>query len=696
VSKQDLHALKMRAGRGPFDEWFNGGNKAACAFHETESGTPFELWMGDDGEWRATCHSKCKRTWDAIQFLRERHKLSFGDAVKRLGGGPMQIEPRGSSDGKPAPTAMTADEWRNYGREVEQRDIDRLTASRKDRTASFETFRRLGCRMKDDDWMAFPYQRPESEQFYTVKLRHLDRKKFPQEHCVASNGMFNLAAVNELEDAYVVEGEMDVAIMAEDGFCAVGVVSGSQAKFDVEALKVLSRASRLFIMPDHGGRWRPDDPGEKCMDALQSALAKVQVEDTVYRLQLMDAKDACELASLFPDSFAARITEMSEESLKPWVTREIPRIHQLSKVPPRWLVDRMLPYEGLAEIAGTQGSAKSLLAMMIGRAVANGHFTLFQGLDPAEPPAVAGRELWTNVQTNWFEPVKGMAIKVSERPRTPVLYLDRENPEAEVNRRREQLGIIGGNDFIYWGAWNKNGEPPEPDDPRLLEWARREKGLIIFDSLQQWYGDANENDNTMMGELMRKFQRLARMCAGVLLLHHYRKEADAARGGTVITSIPDMTISLVKEHIGDIDVCKLGEIRFRISSKWTMEYHMRWVRNEDEKPSFGLMPTHWIQVSVKADDMEAEAIRKKDEHEEAVAAFIDKTLSEDPNLTMRAVVDKGREAFTDSRIFMGAGSSPLNKLKKRAADAGWSYDKDREPRWTKGEASKSDPHPMPF
>ena len=606
-------------------------------------------------------------------------RISFTDAIREISGGKItqnvEAFSQHTSIEKEKPTALSASDWQSYGRPLSEKDIARLAASRKEsKTASLEIFQALGCRMKDDNWIAFPYQQPGKESFYTVKLRHVDDKSkgFPQDNCVASNGFFNLQTVNALEDIYVVEGEPDVAILEEAGFRAVSVVNGTQTKFDKEALKALSEAPRIFLIGDMPTRWTSDDPGERCMDLLQKAFAKVQVEN-VYRIRFKTAKDVCELATLFPDSLPARIQELSEESLQPWVTKEIPRIHELSKMPQRWLVDRLLPHEGLTLIAGSQGSTKSLLAMLLGQKIS------------ASAVDVLGRRLWTEFSGSDLR-FEDMPEFAGVFPRIPVLYLDRENPESEINKRREQLGIVGNLDFLYWGQWSKDGYPPEPDDPKLLEWARRAGGFFIFDSLQQWYGGANENDNTAMGALMRKFQRLSRACAGVLVLHHYRKEDAVARGGTSITSIPDMSISLTKEHFGNSDICTLGEIRFRMCPKWMLRYETTWqraARPNKWQGDWKDKPSHWILFDVKSDNLESEEIQQKTEEEKALEGCIDAALGGNNNLTVTDLIGKCREAFPDLTILCGAANAVINKITRRAAKIGWKHNKAVMPRWTK-------------
>jgi hypothetical protein len=82
----------------------------------------------------------------------------------------------------------------------------------------------------------------------------------------------------------------------------------------------------------------------------------------------------------------------------------------------------------------------------------------------------------------------------------------------------------------------------------------------------------SENDNSAMTLLMRKFRRLARLGAGVLVLHHRPKNGEAAyRGGTGIPANTDMAISADKTDEG---IVELREIRFRGCAKWEIDFRV--------------------------------------------------------------------------------------------------------------------------
>jgi hypothetical protein len=163
----------------------------------------------------------------------------------------------------------------------------------------------------------------------------------------------------------------------------------------------------------------------------------------------------------------------------------------------------------------------------------------------------------------------------------PVLYLDRENPKSLVKERKEKLGIIGHKNFRYWGTWDDEPMPDSPDDPRLVEFARS-GGYIIFDSLQMWLRDHDENSNSEMLDLTKKFLSLARLGAGVLVLHHHGR-VDTATGksrtrrASAITAVSDMAFTVGKKE-EDPSVIEICAERFRLCGQWEMDYKVRFAK----------------------------------------------------------------------------------------------------------------------
>jgi hypothetical protein len=400
---------------------------------------------------------------------------------------------------------------------------------------------------------------------------------------------------------YVVEGEEDVAVMETVGLLAVSVSSAAHKNFDSEEITALGQAPRIFLIGDQ------DKPGQGCMDRLQAALA---LSEKTFRIRFSDAKDVSELAGKLGADFLKRIVELRDRSLtSSWVRDNLPSISQLSTEPVRWLVHEMFPYGGLSMVSSKAGGKKSLFAMFLAKALAGVMVDDF-----------LGREIPRHI---------------------PVLYIDRENPEGMVSERARFMGIVVNRDFMYWGDWTT--PTPMPDDPRLMEFVRREKGFVIFDSLQDWYGAGfNENDNTKVIELMGKFRALARAGAGVLLLHHFAKYTDVSRGGTGFVALTDMAFTASKSE-ADGEVMELRPDRFRMCANWEMDIRFHWSAGERHNyAKFYSMemlrdePQSAIAKRAQAEKVEKQANRNAEKTAEkmAKADILERLVTENPGISV--------------------------------------------------------------
>lgn len=611
----DVQELKRRAGRRPFDERvkFDGRGFAACPFHSGDGQTAFHLKQQDDGAWTATCFSACGKTWDAIAFVQEKDKVTFSEAVERI-----QPKP-GTTAPLPLPPKkkvepLTPELWAKWGREITESDVAKFTAARPHSASpSLEWFQR-NCRVKGE-YIGLPYWTDENRSSaYMLKMRKIDSKDFITEHKVSYEGLSNLSAVNLMDDVYVVEGDIgDVGVMEDAGFVAVSVVTGKQERFEPAAIKRLSEAPRIFLVGDQA-KAGEEDPGQKCIDALQTLLPA----EKTFRVKFDDAKDVGELAK--KTDLASRIENLRDDVLTPWVLRNIPMVHQLPKLPLKWVVEEFLPHGGLAILSGPMGAQKSMLGMWAAHCIS--------GRDE-----FLGRPVFTSVKGERVSQI-GM----------PVLYLDRENPVSMVNERREKLGIIGNRNFRYWGTWDKELLPDSPDDPRLLELAKS-GCYFIFDSLQMWLGDHDENSNSEMLDLMKKFLRLARVGAGVLILHHHGRTDTATgksrtRGASAITAVSDMAFTVGKKD-EDQSVIEIRAERFRLCGPWEMDYKVRFAKVDSKY-------THVFEVIRDEEPVEIIA-REKQQQEDAKTAHekeekeqldkLDQFLKANPKAGQRAIAD---------------------------------------------------------
>jgi RecA-family ATPase len=144
---------------------------------------------------------------------------------------------------------------------------------------------------------------------------------------------------------------------------------------------------------------------------------------------------------------------------------DIPLTSDLAHQSVSWLVDQLIPERQLVLITGQPSSFKSFLVQHLAAAVSQGREFL------------------------------GRSTK-----RTKVLMLDRENPPEIIAERRDILDMKEGNHLRIWGNWSSE-RPPDIDDSRLLEFAKKYCLVIIFDSLVRFH-EADENSAKEMAGVM--------------------------------------------------------------------------------------------------------------------------------------------------------------------------------------------------
>ncbi|MGC2283733.1 MAG: AAA family ATPase [Candidatus Acidiferrum sp.] len=689
----EIESLKKSVGRRPFDSRLrlDSGGFCACPFHLGDSAKSMHLFRLDSGAYAVKCFSTCNKSWDAIAFVAEFDKKSKAEAMQILGG-KVKTEnagtPTAETGSAPAPKTppLSVAEYSTWGRALTPEDIVRFEKGRqaKGHTADFETWRGLGCRVKGD-YLGFPYMHPSGEFLYTLKMRHLDRKEFMAENAASSEGFFNLDGINPLgspSPVFIVEGEPDVAVLQEAGYNAVGILSSSQKKFDKHAIELISEASEIFIIGDQHipKRGKDPDPGQATMDALEKVLERVAYKTHRMRFALdgtereKELKDVSALRAHYGEAdFEKRFEELQAKAREwNWIDENIPEIGKVSAEEQDWLVHRMCAYGCLSIVYGMPGAIKTMLAIHLASQICK-----------TFPEEFLGRKITGKPQTGIRLDADGNFSVFKEEKTAPVkvLYIDRENPESEIGKRRKRLGMYGNPNFRYWGDWlslKRPAEepialtPPGPDDPRVLKWAMKNKGLIIFDSLQQFTGDLDENSAKDMAPLMNKFKRLARQCAGVIILHHTAKPGELGgprkdgRGSGAITAIPDMSFLLEKLLVDGQEVFRLGPGRFRCCENWLLTFRVNW--------NYKLGNDNYYQFIPISDQTEGEAAREERLEKEAkITAAQEKEASDIQKVN--AICEANPEN-SDRTLADKLKMSP--KLVKRLMDSqGWTRGEDK-------------------
>ena len=667
MSNPEIESLKRSVGRRPFDQRLTfKADYAKCPFHEGDSDKSLHLKKYPDGFWIATCFSGCQqKKWDVIEFVMEYAKvqgktIDFTEACEILRGGKTPERTETVEETKPVEEKqprMTAADWPSWGRPITAADVARFARNRKDKTAGLDYFVELGCRVRGD-YIGFPnfYTTPAGEIKYDlVRIRHMDKNKrepgaIQIEHKFTMKGLYNRNTVNPVEDVYVVEGEPDVAIMEENGFRAVSVVTGSQKEFDRRSIMRLAKAARVFIVGDMQSEDDEEDadPGAGCMDLLEKQMRAV-VPEKLFRFAFEGAHDVSELAT--HPGFVHKINQLSADATAPWVQKHVPLISQLNPDPPKWLIEELFPYGCLSLIAGMQGAQKSYFALAAAKALTGAK-------TKGENPLPAGLHIPELDRAAW-EPSKFLGLEILQE--TPVLYIDKENPESVVADRLRKMGVLARRNFHIWGRWMTGAKavPVEPNDPKIMQFAAA-GGFVFFDSLQQWYNGASEIDNTAMSVLMNKFQDVARAGAGALVLHHQDKYGQSQyRGATAIVATPDMSIGFKIDKEDPQRIVKVQEIRFRMCGGWEMDFRF------DFRPDFHelilVRPKESLSQKVRKEKLEQRAAEEAEGAlADKVAAEIAKSLSTPPTTLERPLA-------------MGRG-----RVEKLAAKRGWKWNEKKK------------------
>jgi archaellum biogenesis ATPase FlaH len=263
-----------------------------------------------------------------------------------------------------------------------------------------------------------------------------------------------------------------------------------------------------------------------------------------HKLMLQAAHPMDELQFILSDSQGelARLLEIHQNGSHP-VSRldRLPSVWR-SEVQMNFIIEGLLLEGALTMLSGQAGDGKSTLSLAIAGAVAQG------------------------------KPFLGRVVK-----QRPVLYLDRENPVYVVKDRLLRLRIPEIPALKIWGMWWEGNEPPGPEDPEIVEFARQ-RPLIVIDSLIA-FARCDENSSQEMRRHMELYKRLCYLGASVLFIHHASDKADSLyRGSSDIKAVIDAALHLSRaDGSGSADALGLLELeefktRGMIGGKVRMEF----------------------------------------------------------------------------------------------------------------------------
>ncbi|MGA2910490.1 MAG: AAA family ATPase [Candidatus Microgenomates bacterium] len=189
-----------------------------------------------------------------------------------------------------------------------------------------------------------------------------------------------------------------------------------------------------------------------------------------------------------------------------------------TKFPPiSWLIDKLIPQEGLVALSGTPGSYKSWLSQQIAISITKGE-ALF-----GKFPSNSGG----------------------------VLVIDKENSNSLIQKRFKLLGANGELNIYFL-----NRDFFVEDDSLINEVCKfvseKQIKLVIFDSLIRIYKGKDENNSNDMAFVFSRLKQIQAYGTAILFTHHNRKQsffskkttAESMRGSSDILASVDSALAV--------------------------------------------------------------------------------------------------------------------------------------------------------
>lgn len=245
------------------------------------------------------------------------------------------------------------------------------------------------------------------------------------------------------------------------------------------------------------------------------------------------------------------------------------RVEQLKDLlaenfPPEiWLVEGLVPDEGVTIISGSPGSFKTWLYMEIAVRVAEGKLAF--GHFPTK--------------------------------QTGVLIIDEESGKRRLQKRFKQLAATDKLPIHFTSRLGYKMSKPYTD--AIAQKAHElETGLIVFDSFTR-FNNADENASGDMATLMDYYRQLADAGFAILILHHNRKgtagysnPATEMRGSSDILAAADCHIAV--SRVGQSEYVRLTQTKNRdLWEPKPFELRFRENASEFEYVGTGKSPAEW-------------------------------------------------------------------------------------------------------
>lgn len=225
-------------------------------------------------------------------------------------------------------------------------------------------------------------------------------------------------------------------------------------------------------------------------------------------------------------------------------------------IPPKWIVQGVVPEGGLVVISGDPYTSKSFSALEMCRAVASA--TPFMGYFPVMHEGIA-------------------------------LYIGEDSPTwdlaAQVRKLLAGADMLGAKTPEGMLFANKRGVNLDTDQglERILSAvASYEPTLVVLDSLREMH-DQDENDSQVMRRIMKRVRHITERGPAVAVIHHNSKPGQdgglrsaihRGRGSSAINGAADAALSIGRGHEPDRFIVEVGKSRSLAVRGW--QYDLVW------------------------------------------------------------------------------------------------------------------------
>jgi hypothetical protein len=314
---------------------------------------------------------------------------------------------------------------------------------------------------------------------------------------------------------YICEGEKDVDCLRKHSLTATTCPMGA-GKWKEEYDGFL-KDREVIMLPDN------DELGRDHMKNIAKILFGTAKTIKVVALPNLpehgDVSDYLETHS--KDDLLKEIegTPFIEEPPSIWDQLESWEVIQSMEIKVEWMVDQIIPKQGITLLFGKGGIGKTWLVMDLARCIGSG-------------------ESWLGYETQ----------------QASVIFIDFENPLSVLVTRAKRLGDA--KNVRFWRSGNREIQPPKLDSAEWEQYKELPEGaVLIFDTLRASQG-GDENDSREMSKVMNRMKELRDMGFTVILLHHTAKCApNTSKGSTAIVDLADHNLGLtrVKQKEGGKD-----------------------------------------------------------------------------------------------------------------------------------------------